>query len=87
LKSDGGHFGLGQIDTLSDNIFGTPAVRHGREGGQPSPAPRVVGLNRNAVDCAPKAGRGCLLAVLGNMNKRLNLSAAWKALDDHLWVR
>ncbi|VXD04581.1 hypothetical protein SPHINGOT1_490059 [Sphingomonas sp. T1] len=59
-------------------------MRHGREGGQPYPAPRVVGLNRNAVDCAPKAGRGCLLAVLGNMNKRLNLSAAWKALDDHL---
>jgi len=47
-------------------------------------SPRVVGPNGNAVDCG--AGRGRLLAVLGNMNKRPKLGAAWKALDDHLWV-
>lgn len=47
-------------------------------------SPRVVGPNGNAVDCG--AGRGRLLAVLGNMNKRAKLGAAWKALDDHLWV-
>jgi hypothetical protein len=41
-----------------------PAVRHGREGDQPYPAPRIVGPDRNAVDCGPEGGRGCLLAVL-----------------------
>ncbi len=34
----------------------------------------------------PSGGRGCLLAVLGNMNKRPKLCAAWEALDDHVWV-